>query len=179
MIKIPIPSKLQEKNYTCGPACLHAVATYFGVGLSSEDEYIKPLKATPQEGTIPRNIVIFARKLGLQVKLERNMDILDLIKLISKNIPVICAVQAHGDQKYYGENWSGHYVVAIGYNDKEIFFQDPFLEGYRAKLSYAEFVARWHDQDGNSKPYKRLGIAVWKKTKPKEIGKMKKVKKMP
>jgi predicted double-glycine peptidase len=63
----------------------------------------------------------------------------------------------------YAEEWdSGHWVVAIGYDDDKVYFEDPWIPHARAYLTWDELDDRWHDLDyDNSKVY-RYGAAIWK-----------------
>ena len=41
----------------------------------------------------------------------------------------------------------GHYVVAIGYDNKNIYLMDPSTLGNYTFIPIPEFLDRWHDQD--------------------------------
>jgi predicted double-glycine peptidase len=51
-------------------------------------------------------------------------------------------------------------MVVIGYDDKNIYFEDPAIFG-KGYIPIKEFVKRWHALDKNE--IKRYGIAVWGK----------------
>ena len=93
-----------------------------------------------------------------------------LKSLLDQSVPVICLVQAWGDQNDYKRLESGHYVVAIGHQDGKIFFEDPYMEGEaRGFLPEKEFMARWCDQESyTDRTHPRLGIAVFGKPKEAE-----------
>ena len=40
-------------------------------------------------------------------------------------------------------------MVAIGYDDKFIYFEDPSILGGVGYIPKAEFLVRWHDYDTN------------------------------
>ncbi len=44
-----------------------------------------------------------------------------------------------------------HYAVAIGYDEKHIYFMDPSTLGHYTFIPIAEFLDRWHDMDGQVK----------------------------
>jgi hypothetical protein len=60
-------------------------------------------------------------------------------------------------------NQDGHYVVAIGFDDANIYFMDPSISGRRGYLSWREFKQRWHENEGTeTEPdvHQRLGIWI-------------------
>lgn len=169
-IKIHLPKVEQTTNFSCGSACLRAIADFFGVGPDKEGDFIKLLHSDPEDGTTPANIVKVARMLDLHAFARQGMTIDSLKSRLEKHIPVICALQAYGDtRKYPTKDASGHYVVAIGHDDKSIYFEDPALKKTRGFLPYREFLDRWHDEDANGKKWMRLGIAIWRATPPENV----------
>lgn len=164
-IKVALPKVRQETNYSCGPAALKAIAKYFQVGTDEEKDYIKLCKATKQQGASPDNIAKAGIKLGLNAKIKEGMTLKDIANYLKKGIPVICSMQAWGSGgEVYEKAESGHYVVAIGFDENKIYFEDPTIDHPdRGYLSYAEFNNRWHDVEIGGKHVVHLGIALWKK----------------
>lgn len=160
VIKVHLPNIQQVKLFSCGAAALQSIMTFFGAGPIDQEEYITALKTDSKNGTRPNKIVKFARNHGLRVRIETNMELAVLEKQLDKKRPVICAIQAWcGDRIYDGS--SGHYVTAVGYDDKFYYFQDSLIQGYWGYLPKAEMIERWHDWSG-SKKFNRLGITIWK-----------------
>lgn len=159
---IKIPQTRQATNYTCGVAALQSVLGYFGEEFR-EDELAKKLKANSHDGTAYANIARFAEKQGFHVHIHKGMTLDDLKRLLDKRAPVICLIQAWSERPIdYSKVWSeGHYVVAIGYDDKNIFFMDPSTLGNYAYIPASEFVKRWHDTDGKEH-LKHFGMLVAK-----------------
>lgn len=166
-VKINLPKVEQTKPYSCGAAVLRAVCDYFGVGPDDESGFINLLK-TNSNGTMPSDIVRVARGLGLHAFMRQHMTIDSLKSRLEKRIPVICAVQAWGDPDNYDEEWNGHYVVAIGYDDERIYFEDPIMDRHRGFLTYQQFLDRWHDTDREGNKCVRLGISVWRTAPPEK-----------
>jgi uncharacterized protein YvpB len=52
----------------------------------------------------------------------------------------------------------GHFIVAIGYDDQNFYFEDPSLAGRRGFIPIAEFDQRWHEDDSGHKL--RLGLVI-------------------
>ncbi len=162
-IKAFIPDVRQNTNFSCGAAALHAVCAYWGVGPDSEYDYMKNLHTDPDFGTLPQEMIKFAQNEGLKVEARQRMTIIDIKTALDRtpSRPVIVLIQAYGDPKTYRENDNGHYVVAVGYDDGHIYFEDPILFGIRGELTYKEFDLRWHDDDGFGNIYDHYGIIAW------------------
>jgi predicted double-glycine peptidase len=163
---IEFPELRQTFNYDCGASALQELLVYYGYEIR-EDKLIKLLgtKSTniKEHGTDTIAIVKIAKKFGLTAVVEECITIEDLRSLIDNNIPVILLLQAWTNQK--NVNWGtdykdGHFVVAIGYNKDNIFFEDPssFVRTY---LSNDELDDRWHDTNDNNKGIaEHLGIYI-------------------
>jgi len=93
------------------------------------------------------------------------MTLLDLKRYIDKKIPVIVLMQSWTRYKdiNWKEDWKdSHYVVVIGYDAKNIYFEDP-LSIFRTYLPYQEFLDRWHGVNGEKKKYVHVGVAIYGK----------------
>lgn len=63
----------------------------------------------------------------------------------------------------YRADWDdGHWVVAIGYDQRVVYFEDPSLARSRGYMSYGELAMRWHDVGPHYGHMYRYGIAVWR-----------------
>lgn len=171
-IKVPLPSVRQPDGYTCGVACLMSILGHYGAG-PDEYEVLRDELGVTEEGADYRRMAEYARKLGFRVNIEANMSLPQLLQELDHARPVICSIQAYDEganpaertKVYKGTDVNGHYVVAIGYDSRNVYFMDPSLVGRRAYLSHAEFEERWHDNEGTAeKPQliHHLGMAIWK-----------------
>jgi predicted double-glycine peptidase len=176
-IKTPVPTKPQEFKHSCGAGALRSILHYFGINKTEEE--VRKATDTNKNGTQTQDIIKAARHFGLNTKAKYNMDVQDLKDWLDQNKPVLICFQAWGSKKYYKTKESGHYAVAIGYDDKNVYFQDPSIHSKtRGHLSWKEFVKRWHDKDAKGNERDRYGIAMWKSgAKTKEtINKSKRIK---
>ena len=142
---LDFPSQRQVYDYDCGIATLQMILGYYGYDVS-EGELLNLLKIS-NEGTDPDTIIRGASEFDLEGELIENSDIQTVKNLIDKNIPVISLVQAWATDKNvdWENEWEcGHYVIAIGYNEKGFIFADP-SSMLRTFLSYNDFEKRWHD----------------------------------
>ena len=95
----------------------------------------------------------FARSLGFQVDVLTNMSLEDLKKMIDDRKPVIVLIQAWPETPVqWSESWNeGHYAVALGYDERNIYFMDPSTLGHYTFIPIPEFLDRWHDMDDRGK----------------------------
>jgi predicted double-glycine peptidase len=162
---IPVPVVYQSHNYDCGAAALRAVCQYWGVGPEDEDDFIKACETDKQDGTHPDDIIRAARAFGLKAGGREGISIEQLKHCIDLHRPVICAIQA-----WEWDSDEGHYVVAIGYDDNHILFQDPSIKNnMRGRLSYDEFLERWHDVDRHGTILRQYGIVLWREDMPEDM----------
>lgn len=154
------PLLRQTYEYDCGAKALHSVLIYYNIDVSEEE--VMAITKTNQNGTPVKGIIKAAKHFGLKAS-EEILEVADLKKYIKKKIPVIVLVQAWPKEKVtnWRDHWDdGHYVVAIGYDRKKIYFADPYsiLITY---LTYKELKDRWHDIDSSvDRKYYNLGIPV-------------------
>jgi len=152
-VKLDFPELRQSTNFDCGVTALQQVLIYYGIE-KREDELIKSLN-TKKTGTKLSKIVDVAKYYGLEAEIIRNTTLKKIKELIDKGIPPIILMQAWRNYSVDNLDWEkdykdGHYVVAVGYNDSCIFFEDP-SSVTRTYLSFDEFEKRWHDLDDNNK----------------------------
>jgi len=155
-----VPDVRQSTRYTCGASALEAVLLYFGVE-KIEDDLAEELDTTSEDGTTAEDLVRVAKAHGLKAEKRENMTLDDISKCMSEEHPVIVAIQAwpsDGDKdlsKTYGD---GHYVVAIGMDDENVYFEEPSLLGSRGVLTHKDFLERWHDKEEDGDRVQHLGI---------------------
>lgn len=176
-IKTPVPLTVQELSFSCGAAALRSILYYFNINTTEEE--VREIAETTKKGTHTTKIIKAARFFGLKTKARYNMQEQDLKDSLNKKRPIIVCFQAWGDIKYYKTKDSGHYAVVIGYDEENIYFQDPSIrEKSRGYLSWQEFIHRWHDKDSENNKRDRYGIAIWKpgvKKNKEEIHRSKKI----
>lgn len=166
-IKIPLPTVRQPDDYSCGAAALMSVCRYYGVGPQDLSDFADAVGTRKDIGTYFKNIVAFARQLGLEAEWHDGMTVEELQKLVGRGVPVICSIQAYAEvqQHYQDPSWNGdgHYVVAVGFDDVNVYFMDPSIADRRGYLTWEEFEQRWHENEGTkSAPeiHQRLGIEI-------------------
>jgi predicted double-glycine peptidase len=173
-IKIQLPDVQQPDEFSCGVASLMSILAYYGKGPEDYDALKKKLHTSKKNGVDYRRIVAYAKEVGLQSDAQQ-LTVDKLVQHLDRREPVICSIQAYDDEKehspaermkiYETQNENGHYVVAIGYDEQNIYFMDPSLVGRRGFLPKDEFDKRWHDDEGTvdkRNVLHRLGLIIWK-----------------
>jgi predicted double-glycine peptidase len=165
-----VPNVVQPNNYTSGPTSLQAVLAYYGNNVNLE-QLINITNTTLENGTIPDNIVQATRQNGLNAQVQQNMTLQDLQQNINNGTPVIIYCQAWKSNKTnLNENWAndtmnGHYMVVIGIDNQNVYFEDPAILGSKGYITDQEFIDRWHDQytdpnTGENITNNHLGIII-------------------
>jgi uncharacterized protein YvpB len=76
------------------------------------------------------------------------MTVSSLTGVLSTGRPVIVLIQAWKDEDdltpYEYDFEDGHYVVAIGFDNDYIYFEDPWIHGSITYMSKGELSDRWH-----------------------------------
>lgn len=170
---LDFPEFKQIYNYDCGATALLSVLTYFGIEIF-EDEIIKIAGTAKHIGTPVPGMLKVLKEKRLRAELKE-LTIDDLIKSIDENKPVILRIQAWSlkkeDETEWKKDWKhGHYVVAIGYDDEKIYFEDPWCSE-RTYLKFDELKDRWHDIDIDGKKYVNCGIVIESQRKTGELDK--------
>jgi predicted double-glycine peptidase len=156
------PNIRQAKSFSCGAAALQSILNYYGFD-EKEEDLIKELK-TDKTGTLLKYIKKALTKRKLKFEEKEMMKINDLMSLLRKKIPVILMIQAWGKKENYDGWEDGHFVVAIGYDNKSIIFDDPSLSKVRGFIKFEDLMKRWHDiDDGEEDKKVRYGLAVFGK----------------
>jgi predicted double-glycine peptidase len=163
-----VPDVRQSTGYSCGAAALQAVLAYWGTS-EREDRLIARLRTTPDQGTHPDDIVRVARELGLEAELRENLALSDLETALARGATVIVDLQAwrESPEPPWAERWDdGHYMVLLGIDRENLYFEDPSLLGSRGFIPVPEFLDRWHDYEGEAprdasdRTYVRMAIFV-------------------
>ena len=149
---IQLPLCFQETEYTCGVACIQSVLARYGM-YYRQSALADILHSRPILGTDYNDILYFAKLLGLNAKLQENMEFDDLKSYIDTGVPPILILQAWRleDDIRYSLDWkNAHYIVACGYYAGGIYAMDPNVLGNYSYLPLSQLLARWHavDKDG-------------------------------
>lgn len=147
-----VPDVRQSQSYSCGAASLQAVFSYWGIDLR-EGVLMQELNTSEASGTPPESIVRVARAHGLEAELRTNLTLSDLELSLADSVPVIITCQAWRDPGGVNISWNdtwedGHYMVVIGLDSSNVYFEDPAMLGTRGVIPRQEFLSRWHDYEG-------------------------------
>jgi len=146
-----VPDVRQSTGYTCGASALQAILAFWGIA-EREDRLTARLHGTPDAGIHPLDIVRVAREFGLTADLREGLELSDLERALAGGTTVIVDLQAWRDRTDipWTESWDdGHYMILLGMDAANLYFEDPSLLGVRRTIPRAEFVDRWHDYEGD------------------------------
>jgi len=163
-----VPDVRQSTGYSCGAAALQAVLARWGTS-EREDRLIARLRSTPRNGTHPDDIVRVAREFGLRADLREGLGLEDLEAALARGTSVIVDLQAWRQKQDlpWSETWDdGHYMVLLGMDERNLYFEDPSLLGSLGYVPRREFLERWHDYEGDppldakDRTYLRMAIFI-------------------
>jgi predicted double-glycine peptidase len=165
-----LPQVTQHTPVHCGPAAMQSVLSYYGVEYFQED-IGKKMGTSTEYGTPVNNMVRFASEEGFGANLHQGISKVKLQGMLDQQHPVIIVIQAWAggevDKVDWKSTWdSGHYVVAIGYDDNRVYFMDPYLVSSYAWIPWDELFDRWHDE-GMDGVIDRGGIEIIPKSSMK------------
>jgi len=141
-----VPDVTMPSNSSSGPASLQAVLAYYGTDTFA-DQLIN-MTNTSINGTKPDNIIQTASSLGFTANIKENMSLKDLQGNVSQGRPVIVIITNGTSSNSTVQNMTTpeteyHYLVVIGMDDQNIYFEDPALIGSKGFLPIQEFLDRW------------------------------------
>ncbi len=149
---IEFPEFRQAYVYDCGASVFQCILAFFGID-EREEVLLDLLDVSEDDGTSIDNIKRVAKEeYEIETKELKDLTIDLLKKLLDRDVPVLMLVQAWSDEEKedideWEDEWEeGHYVIAVGYTDKEIIFEDP-SSVVRTYVPFNELDKRWHDVD--------------------------------
>ena len=156
-VNISLPKVAQKHDYDCGAAALKSIYEYEHPEDKNDlTKYTKLLGSTEEKGTSTQELVCASKLLGLKFKEYNGMSLSRLQKEIKIGNPILCLIRS---------NDHGHFVVAVGCDDDNIYFEDPYKKRNNGYLPKKEFFKRWTDGDNHS-DLKRFGL-IFKVSRPK------------
>lgn len=174
---IELPKTVQQTDYTCGAAALRAICAYYGCGPATEHEVVADM-GFGEAGSDPAHVLHAVRRYGLMHREYRPMTAHQLARSLDRGRPVLLMLQAwrDGGARAWRDVWdSGHWVVAIGYDARGVYFEDPSLADARGFLAHDALDERWHDIEGvEERRVHRYGIAIWRQrvARPQRVGRV-------
>jgi uncharacterized protein len=165
-----MPDTRQSVEYSCGAASFQAVLGYWGRDIGEED-LMELLNTDPDSGTYPDDIIRAAREMGFEAKYSENLTLADLETSLRDGVPVMVDCQAWRSVSEYNESWddewdNGHWMVVIGIDENNVYFEDPYILGSRGFMTRQEFLGRWHNMrgldDDDMVEQVHMGIAISK-----------------
>lgn len=141
---LTIPAIRQGQPHECGKAVLQAVLAFHGI--------VAPVNvSTPTDGTDPREIESFLRRLRMPV-ISGTMEIEDLRHFANTRRPPIVLIHPPD----YADS---HYVVVRGVGRGAVYTYDP--DGCQnQRFGFPDWAVAWH-ATGRFEPFRRWAIVSW------------------
>lgn len=152
-MRLKIPYFRQEKNTTCGVACVRMIFSFYGKELNEFE--LEEACETGWLGNICSELVRGVKKIGLEAEEVENVSIEFLQNELRENRPLIALLDPA--VLYGGIEGFGHFVVIKGLEDDKIHYNDPDLDKDLTK-SISDFMKAW-------KKFSFKGVRIWKSTK--------------
>lgn len=151
MLKVPYFK--QNRDYTCGPACLRMVLAYYGI--QQDEVTLTMLCGTDVSGTALEDIANVARRFKLSAERSRLENLTEAQGWLARGIPFIADVDAVSLYEQEDPVPAGHLVVVIQV-DEQVIFHDP-ERGAIQKVERKNFDAAWQK-------YRRGAVLIWQAT---------------
>lgn len=141
MSLLPVSHRLQSQSSDCLATCVAMLLDYLQVPFKYE--HLLRLLRTRTFGTEFSNLR-YLTSLGLFVLIEQGtVEILH--RHLADGLPPIVFVQT-GQLSYWNEQ-TGHAVIVLALEDKQIYLGDPRFPDAPKVISLTEFEAAWIEQD--------------------------------
>jgi len=155
---LDFPELRQVYSYDCGANAMQSILTYYGYDMREEE--IMKEAGTTENGSSPAGLRKVATTYNIPFS-EGKFTINDLKMHIDNKWPTVMPIQAYPEDPEnwdYAEDWEdGHWVIAIGYSNIGIFFEDP-SSTKRTFIAYDDLDKRWHDIDNDGNKLDHYGI---------------------
>lgn len=137
---------IQKADYTCGPAALKALLSFYGIDIS-EEKLEKLCGTTEEKGTYHWQISEALDKLNIGYLMKNNAKLKDIYKYIINGYPVLVDLEKDGN---------GHYSIVIGMDNEKVRILDTDSKSeseiYK-KIDKNKFKDLWYDKNKNNQPY--------------------------
>ena len=148
MLKVPYFK--QNRDYTCGPACLRMVLAYYGI--RQDEVTLSVLCGTDISGTALEDLVNAAQRFNLSAERVRATGLAKVKEWLAQDIPLIAHVDAVRLYEQADPIPLGHLVVVLRANE-HVILHDPAV-GASQKIEHKTFDAAWQ-------VYRRGAVLIW------------------
>ncbi len=144
-VSINKPHHKQEHEASCLPACAKMLLNFLGNKI--EENTLRDLLVTDEGGTSALNILMLNASLP-DTKAELHIWLLmDLINYLEeKQQPCIVTVVTT-NLPYWDEAEHSHAVVVCGFDEENIFINDPFFDAEEFTVPIEAFLAAWSETE--------------------------------
>lgn len=147
-----VPYFKQNRDYTCGPACLRMVLAYYGI--EQDEVTLTMLCRTNVFGTSLDAITTAATQLGLNAEWIHAERLSDAMNLLTQETLLIAHVDAVRLYQLDKDITVGHLIVLLAVQETAIYFHDPEAGADRS-VALADFEAAWSK-------FEKGMVAIWR-----------------
>jgi len=140
--RLAVPYHKQNRDYTCGPACLRMALEYWG--FQQDEVSLSMLCKTTVTGTGLAEIAEAAQELGFVAEWKRGAKISELTNALKQGIPVMAMVDARLLHDIEVPIPVGHMIVIVAIDTNTIFYHDPEV-GSEQSVSRPIFSQAWEN----------------------------------
>ena len=138
-MRFPVPHYPQEHPTSCIPATVRMVLSFWGIDRS--EPVLSRILQSEEEGTSVFNIE-FLQEAGLGVTVwVGEMDVDALKQSLDQGTPVIVTVWT--DALPYWTINRPHALVVVGYDEREVYLNDPKFPDAPKSVSWDSFLVAW------------------------------------
>jgi len=138
MLKVPYFN--QNRDYTCGPACLRMVLAYWGY--ETDEVSLSMLCGTTVFGTSAKQIINAARRLGFQCEYGFNTQHASLTHALQNEVPPIISVDSDTLYQRWQPTYTKHDIVLVEIRQSKIVYHDSEV-GSNLSMSSDIFKEAW------------------------------------
>ncbi len=147
-VRLRVKSVMQKTDYTCGPASLRAVLSYFGIS-AGEMAIAGKAHTTSDAGTSHAGMVAAARAYGMRTESMYDSGVTDIEMHIDRGMPVIVNFILSEDEETGAPEEQGlrygHYSVVTGYDGSSLFIMDVDI-GMERVIGKSDFESVWFSE---------------------------------
>lgn len=146
---VDLPLKAQEKDFSCGAACVRSLIEYF-TGEDVPEEILAHHLGTNGSGTMPENILRMMRGLGLYAEIADGKTVEDLYFYLRQGEGLIAGVTSEGE---------AHWSAVRAVTPELVEMMDPWVarKGKYQMIPREIFLKEWNFQFG---PFLRKGQVI-------------------
>lgn len=142
--RLTVPYRRQQTEYTCGPASLSMVLSFFKKP-ARQHSLARLMRTNAEIGTETRYMIRAATRAGFYCYVNNDSSFDEVRWFLSIGLPVIIRFIEPNEN-------ADHYAVAKGYQKDGLILHDPW-NGRNTLIPFRSLKKRWHDRTGDHRAW--------------------------